>query len=337
VRRVNVTGVNTSPAAQALEGVGLNEAEARCYAELVELGAATARTLAEAAAVPPARMAPLLRSLEGKGLVSRTASRPQRYVAAPPEIAVENLASARERELSEARLAAARLQQRLHATPQATAGDLVEVVLGREAVIQRYRALNTGAKDHVEILLKPPYVSAMAENPTELDGLGRGVRYRLLYEVPMLELPEQLDVMRTLGRAGASVRLLPSLPTKLAIFDRRYGYLAYAPQPHERGVGALLIRPSPLLDALSMLFEGLWSRAVPFHRPARSEASEPAAEDEELLTLLAAGLQDEAIARQLGVGHRTVQRRVARLMRTLGAQTRFQAGLQARDRGWIKP
>ena len=54
-----------------------------------------------------------------------------------------------------------------------------------------------------------------------------------------------------------------------------------------------------------------------------------------LLGLLAAGLTDEAIGRQLGWHPRTVQRHVRRLMTELGAQTRFQAGLQAARRGWL--
>lgn len=46
----------------------------------------------------------------------------------------------------------------------------------------------------------------------------------------------------------------------------------------------------------------------------------------ELIPLLASGLTDRAIARQLDISFRTVQRRVHRLMRELGADTRFQAG-----------
>jgi hypothetical protein len=44
---------------------------------------------------------------------------------------------------------------------------------------------------------------------------------------------------------------------------------------------------------------------------------------------LLSGFTDEAIARQLGTSHRTVQRRVAALMADLGAQTRFQVGVRA--------
>jgi DNA-binding CsgD family transcriptional regulator len=251
---------------------------------------------------------------------------------------VENLIAAREREIAGARLAAARLQQRLRSTPdRGTAADMVEVILGREAVTQRFRALSTGAKDHVEILVKPPYVTPMAENREEEDRLAHGVRYRLIYEGPMLEDPGQLEVIRLLVGAGARVRILPSLPTKLAIFDGRFAFLAYAPHlADDPGVGALLVRPSPLLDALSTLFEILWDRAVPFGKAAELPTKRNLTPDDQtLLALLAAGLKDEAIARHLQLGHRTIQRRVARLMSILGVDTRFQAGMQARDRGWL--
>lgn len=42
-----------------------------------------------------------------------------------------------------------------------------------------------------------------------------------------------------------------------------------------------------------------------------------------------------AIARQLGVSVRTATRRVAALMRSLDSSTRFQAGVAARERGWV--
>jgi DNA-binding NarL/FixJ family response regulator len=63
--------------------------------------------------------------------------------------------------------------------------------------------------------------------------------------------------------------------------------------------------------------------------------SAPAAEDAHLLALMAAGLKDEVVARRLGLSLRTVRRRIANLMDELGADTRFQAGLEAARRGWL--
>src|SRR2546430_2156592 len=86
-------------------------------------------------------------------------------------------------------------------------------------------------------------------------------------------------------------------------------------------------RDASSLDALVKLFDGLWARALPLHPPGDGQRSGPLAQ--RLITLLLSGLTDEAIAHQLGLSHRTVQRRVAALMAELGAHTRFQAGVQA--------
>jgi DNA-binding NarL/FixJ family response regulator len=54
-----------------------------------------------------------------------------------------------------------------------------------------------------------------------------------------------------------------------------------------------------------------------------------------ILELLGAGLKDEAIARQLGVSLRTVQRAVRTISMALGVTSRFQLGAEACRRGWI--
>ena len=54
-----------------------------------------------------------------------------------------------------------------------------------------------------------------------------------------------------------------------------------------------------------------------------------------LLQQLATGAQDEQIARTLGISLRTVRRRVSDVMTEVGADTRFQAGVEAARRGWI--
>jgi DNA-binding NarL/FixJ family response regulator len=101
---------------------------------------------------------------------------------------------------------------------------------------------------------------------------------------------------------------------------------------------AVIVHESALLDALVKLFDGLWERALPLPGPGSPTAATPArnsvGDEQRLLALLLSGLSDTAIARQLGVAHRTVQRRVAVLMRSIGAYSRFQIGIQVaiRDR-----
>ncbi len=98
-----------------------------------------------------------------------------------------------------------------------------------------------------------------------------------------------------------------------------------------------MIHPSALLQALDTLFEAEWERAVQLQAAIGTAdgSLEPEADHRKLLGLLAAGLTDESIARSLGWSARTTQRRLQSLMRELGATTRFQAGMAARERGWL--
>jgi Response regulator containing a CheY-like receiver domain and an HTH DNA-binding domain len=133
------------------------------------------------------------------------------------------------------------------------------------------------------------------------------------------------------------------VPIKLIAADHHTGLIPLdAANPNG---DALLIRGSALLDLLYTLFDTLWERATPvtFNRRGRLKIKNRAAggeddsasgdgpgDSEHLVAMLAAGLKDEAIAHQLGLSSRTLDRRIARLMRGLGAHTRFQAGWLAR-------
>ncbi|WP_197700802.1 response regulator transcription factor [Micromonospora purpureochromogenes] len=56
----------------------------------------------------------------------------------------------------------------------------------------------------------------------------------------------------------------------------------------------------------------------------------------QILGLLAQGLTDAAVARQLHIGQRTVERRIAALMARHGIHSRIQLGVLAARRGWIE-
>ncbi|MER6016341.1 LuxR C-terminal-related transcriptional regulator [Streptomyces bluensis] len=56
-----------------------------------------------------------------------------------------------------------------------------------------------------------------------------------------------------------------------------------------------------------------------------------------ILNLLYGGFDDASIARRLGLGHRTVQRRVQRLMDSLEAKGRVALGARAQELGLLPP
>ncbi|MEE1927534.1 helix-turn-helix transcriptional regulator [Streptomyces sp. TRM 70351] len=57
--------------------------------------------------------------------------------------------------------------------------------------------------------------------------------------------------------------------------------------------------------------------------------------DLRILSLLCDGLSDAAVGRRLGIGHRTVQRRVGRMMTVLGVSGRVALGAKAERLGWF--
>jgi DNA-binding NarL/FixJ family response regulator len=56
--------------------------------------------------------------------------------------------------------------------------------------------------------------------------------------------------------------------------------------------------------------------------------------DAQVLALLLSGLTDQAIAGQLRLSLRTVQRRISQLMIKAGVATRIQLGWHAAQKGW---
>ncbi|HEY2442299.1 MAG TPA: LuxR C-terminal-related transcriptional regulator, partial [Streptosporangiaceae bacterium] len=101
----------------------------------------------------------------------------------------------------------------------------------------------------------------------------------------------------------------------------------------------VLIYQSAVLDALLALFEHVWDSAVRLHmvdagRPA-SANSVLSPEDKQLLSLLLAGLTDEAIAAHFRVSVRTVQRKVHALMEVANVRTRMQLAWEAARRDWL--
>ena len=64
---------------------------------------------------------------------------------------------------------------------------------------------------------------------------------------------------------------------------------------------------------------------------------EPTVATQRLLRLMRTGATDRAIARELDVSLRTLNRRIARLQAMLGVQSRFQLGVVAAQLEWLSP
>lgn len=325
--------------ARPLAPLGIGEAEEQVYRSLLSHPDATVRDLAAALGMAPRTAQRLLDILEAKGLATHSPQRPRRYIPAAPDIAIERLIVQRQEGLEHARSAITALQEEARAAgPEGSRERVVEIISSREAEQQVLEHGIRTARHEVLSLVRPPVRVSRLDIPREQDqrlqrqARDRGVRLRTVVDAGFLEVPGTADAVRADIEAREEVRVVPELPVKLVLIDDRIGLIPLDLQQPDSP--ALLVRSSPLLDALGLLYEQIWVRAAPVsfaYGDLDASTSDVALPDSaaDLVRLLAAGLADKVIARELGVSVRTLERRIAQLMGDLDARTRFQMGWQA--------
>ncbi|MBL1116550.1 response regulator transcription factor [Streptomyces sp. 110] len=253
-----------------------------------------------------------------------------------PRIAVRALIRKRESE-SDLLAATADDMAKIYAAGllRAEPSSLVEVVRGESANAARLEELYARAEHEVCLFDSPPYLAPLTPQlDLQSEVLRRGVAYRTVYSVTSLESPDLLAYAEGMVALGEQARVLPTVPMKLLVVDRRTAMLPLTSADAGPAYCAVIVRHSALTDALQTLFETFWQQGTPLSGTPDDGGEELSAADRRLIGLLAAGMKDEAIARHLGVSLRTLRRRVSDLQLRLAAAGRFQAGVRAAQRGW---
>lgn len=326
-----------------LEAIGLKDADEAVYTALVRRSHATVPELVADSELSEQVVRRAVQTLVDLRLAIRSDGRPVRIVAIAPDSGLEPILRDHERALDEVRAHARTLTEMYRAGARfARPGEIVEVVSGRDEVNHRWVQMQQNTRVQMRGFDRPPYAAPQAHttsNPVELDLLERGVKYRVVYDRSVLELPGWLDDVTNGIRHGEDARIAGGLPMKLAISDDRLAIIPLLRTGDQALSASYLIHPSPLLDALVALFETVWERSVPVRLTTMGveHLDDDGLSDDEtrLLTLMASGATDKAVARAFGWSERTVQRHVTKLMRRLGAQTRFQIAMEATRRGWL--
>lgn len=330
-------GVRRS-AGSVLTVLGLTVEEERQYQQLLPLSGGPAADVATVLGTREADLGERLRPLLDRGLVSLEGSR----------LVVLTLPALVARLIEEQALTAARTRERLHDLSQAIpylvasasrpgpgqmeelGGLDGELSAGGNALQLLTDLIETSRGD---LLWWRPDAWLLPREAAISVVVGRAVasgrQSRAIY--PLRALNEAPEVLQSRARQGEQVRVIDELPTRMLVIRGTHAILpeplGFADEPR------LLVRQSAIVNALTLLFERYWDQAIALpdldtRRPRVDTRGS-------LLRQLAAGAKDEQIARTLGLGLRTVRRRVADLMIELGADTRFQAGVEAARRGWL--
>ncbi|GAA2108450.1 helix-turn-helix transcriptional regulator [Actinomadura alba] len=318
-----------------LDGLGVSAAEEAAYRALLRHGPTPLTGLAPVARTSVTALRRMLPRLEEFGLVTRLPGRPLRLLATPPHVAVEGLVARRQEAIAHSRAAIGLLAAEMSTLDGPHPEELLEIVNGKAAIASRYLQLQKGVREEFLVLVRPPYANDFSRPDEQQEAvMRRGARVRGIYGPHAFDEPYAFEHTRRAITAGEEARV-GNVPVKLAIADRHTALLPLTSESATAVDSALVVRPSALLDSLISLFEVLWTAATPLTLTKVDSPSGTRPSDADILTLMAAGMKDDAIARQLGVSPRTLQRRLHDLLDRLGARTRFQAGLIAARKGWL--
>ncbi|GIH92950.1 LuxR C-terminal-related transcriptional regulator [Planobispora siamensis] len=211
----------------------------------------------------------------------------------------------------------ARLTHRLEEVVSELRGVPVDVErLTDGELILRQVAHALGASDELRAMYPTgtPEVGRRGNKnmPDLLDALRRGMRVRLITHASMLGDPAKASRIREMHAAGALCRVTDEPIQQLLVFDRSVAFLRMTPVDH--APGALLIRQQSLIAAFVDLFELTWAGS--------REATEPAyrltPREHEVLTLIAEGRSNSAVARALSITEAAVGKHVAGVFAKLG-------------------
>ncbi|MFV0432901.1 MAG: hypothetical protein ACK5LO_02795 [Leucobacter sp.] len=152
-----------------------------------------------------------------------------------------------------------------------------------------------------------------------LEGALASGEYEIRYLFHHSALDDERDraALDAMVGIGITVRLAPRLPSWFYV-DQRVMAALPTTWGADSPVGMAMIYASPVVLAMHTLFESLWATGVPYPQTSSGWQS--------VLELLGEGKTDEQVAEILGIGLRTVRRRIADAMDEFGATSRFELG-----------
>jgi DNA-binding CsgD family transcriptional regulator len=315
----------------SLQALGVSVDAEAIYLDLIEHGESTTAELAHRHARTETDLEPSLAELTAIALVER---RDDKVGPRPPQLALEAYAQRHARQAELARQSATKLTELW----SAGAGQrrYLEILPGFDAARTVLNSAFGDANQRVRAMTVGNQATARHRIVDGLfEALDRGIDLQVIYGTHVLEDPESLHKIQHCVDAGEQARVFPHIPMNVTIVDDRWALVSARSEVRlgsRHTVAAVVVHQSPFLEGLVGVFDAFWRMAVPL---SGDPAGGLTPETRRLLTYLSAGLTDESIARELGVSERTIARRISRLQDTLGAQTRFQLGVQASRQGWL--
>ncbi|MFF8607846.1 LuxR C-terminal-related transcriptional regulator [Streptomyces sp. NPDC015346] len=165
--------------------------------------------------------------------------------------------------------------------------------------------------------------------------IARGVRVRAMYSRRISSVPEMAQHLAERAALGVELRFSPVVPMNMVLADENFALLPT--DPHDPDSAAILARGPGLVRSYRALFEYCWHAATAYgDEESDAHGGDGLSEQQRVaLQMLASGIKDDQIAKNLGVSLRTVSRLISEVMQELDAASRFEAGVKAARLGLL--
>lgn len=254
-----------------LKEVGLNAYEAAAYLSLLKLGVSEASEIYRDSDVPYGKIYSVLESLVGKGFVEVQASRPKKFRAVDPELALDTFFERKkaevERDMAVLKGSIEEAKQALKAVPnQKRKDEIFWTTAITESEIRKF-AFSIYGEVKKSICIIPPIFGihiVLYLLPEITKAIDRGVRIRLMISPRFGALTSMLscqdgEILEKLQR-GIEIRLVQNFNSCFGIVDDSIVVLL---QPHptdrDRVLSVVKVRDSGLAKNLKGEFDLLWN------------------------------------------------------------------------------
>jgi len=261
----------------ALKGIGLNLYERRIWVALLARGNSTAGELSEIANVPRSRAYDILQSLVDKGFVLVQTSKPIRYVAIPPEEALERVKKRMEERIRE-------MQQRIDDIKSSqvmrelkeifnkgikliSPEEMTGALRGKYSVVQQLDSMFRNASKKINIVATPEWLSEVVTNNFNAlkNAKEKGVEIKIATNFD----EKQADVLKALASV-AEVRLVDEkeipLCGRFAVVDGKemfFGLVEHKALHSTQDLGIWSRSEYASANVLEPLFQLVWEHSKP--------------------------------------------------------------------------
>ncbi|GHH84867.1 hypothetical protein GCM10018793_50700 [Streptomyces sulfonofaciens] len=318
------------------------------FGQATRLGHFSVDEIARTLELPVETVRKVRRELVDLNLLQSPAHNPELLIPVHPEVAVTELTSPAERDIS-------RLQQRI-SDIRLRLGRLTPAYSEGRRLLHRahqgFHPIETNGqikwilKEQITQCRSEILISGQSEPVPEdildtvrekiRDAARHGIRIRALCRHSALVDPASHSGTAELAALGVTVRSRPELVGQLVIFDREHAVLldpgcaraaggGEAPG-QEAGPPAVTVSEPTTVGVLCATFDQLWQDATPFGANHSGCTTISGDLKVAIVRLLAQGHKDEVVARRLGLSVRQCRRYVKEIMDELEADSRFQAG-----------